>query len=166
MVQIFRQMRFSCHFQNFAYFLAFSRYTFQNLNQRLHGICSQPLHDPWSTKKNNIITSSMKLLSIKYHFWSILAVFSWTFFIGPPNTKKKCITDMLRSVRVHWYHFHWGIKNFFSFPQNRGFRSFVPLIVKLLMVVRRKGLRETGVKIKRSRSLWNFQYWFVEKSGL
>ena len=129
MVQIFRQMRFSCHFQNFAYFLAFSRYTFQNLNQRLHGICSQPLHDPWSTKKNNIITSSMKLLSIKYHFWSILAVFSWTFFIGPPNTKKKCITDMLRSVRVHWYHFHWGIKNFFSFPQNRGFRSFVPLIV-------------------------------------
>ena len=129
MVQIFRQMRFSCHFQNFAYFLAFSRYTFQNLNQRLHGICSQPLHDPWSTKKNNIITSSMKLLSIKYYFWSILAVFLWTFFIGPPNTKKKCITDMLRSVRVHWYHFHWGIKNFFSFPQNRGFRSFVPLIV-------------------------------------
>ena len=115
MVQIFRQMRFSCHFQNFAYFLAFSRYTFQNLNQRLQGICSQPLHDPWSTKKNNIITSSMKLLSIKYHFWSILAVFLWTFFIGPPNTKKKCITDMLRFVRIHWYHFHWRIKIFFFF---------------------------------------------------
>ena len=103
------------NFQNFAYFLAFSRYTFQNLNQRLHGICSQPLHDPCSTKKNNIITSSMKLLSIKYHFWSILAVFLWTFFIGPPNTKKKCITDMLRFVRIHWYHFHWRIKNFFFF---------------------------------------------------
>ena len=92
MVQIFRQMRFSCHFQNFAYFLAFSRYTFQNLNQRLHGICSQPLHDPWSTKKNNIITSSMKLLSIKYHFWSILAVFLWLFFIGPPKKKQTSVS--------------------------------------------------------------------------
>ena len=124
MVPIFRQMRFSFHFQNFAYFLAFSRYTFQNLNQRLHGIYSQPLHDPWSTKKNNIITSSMKLLSIKYHFWSILPVFSWTFFIGPPNTKKKCITDMLRFVQIYWYHFHWRIKIFFFLR----FQSNVPLI--------------------------------------
>ena len=70
----------------------------------------------------------MDLLSINYQFWSILAVFLCTFFIAPPSTKKKCITNKLRSVRTHWYHFHACVKNFFFFLQNGGSQSVIPLL--------------------------------------
>ena len=77
----------------------------------------------------------MDLLSINYQFWSILAVFLCTFFIAPPNTKKKCITNKLRSVRTHWYHFHACVKNFFFFIQNGGFQSVIPLLALWLDMV-------------------------------
>ena len=53
------------------------------MDQLRHGICNYPLHNPPNTEINETNSSNVKLLSINYHFWLFLAVFSWKFFAKP-----------------------------------------------------------------------------------